>query len=66
VVSRWIEQQTGWPIRQPPGARGKRCAQIEATARGRPSQALMPPVIQVMIVCGCGDARILIGAVMPV
>jgi hypothetical protein len=38
--------------------------QIEATARGRPSQAPMPPVIQVMIVCGCGDARILIGAVM--
>jgi hypothetical protein len=31
-----------------------------------PSQALMPPVIQAMTICGCGDARILIGAVMPV
>jgi hypothetical protein len=31
-----------------------------------PSQALMPPVIQVMNICGCGDARPFIGAVMPV
>jgi hypothetical protein len=41
-------------------------AKIEATARGRPSQALMPPVIQAMNICGCGDAHPFIGAVMPV
>jgi hypothetical protein len=41
-------------------------AKIEATACGRPSQAFMPPVIQAMNICGCGDARPFIGAVMPV
>jgi len=66
VVSRWIEQQRAGRSgsRWTPEVRG--VPQIEATARGRPSQALMPPVIQAMTICGCGDARPFIGAVMPV